>query len=258
MAMRARAYYSADEVSRLLWEENDDSELESGTSEEEEAELEHQLGIFGEESSEDEAEDDNIEDSSVAGSQSSVCITDTFTFTTSATTTTATPGLVVATFSPLVSFPVATQEAVAGPSCSFSGGSFYSTRQRTPVLAKRAWVEPPKRPQKLQARKAVAKMVKIKGGGEMGKEPAAAAVGCSLSYHDSDVGNPLPAFTPRREPGFHLRIQNTLVSPLDFFQLYFMPVLVDEIVQHTNAYAYIEVAKENSNKRCNTECDGSW
>ena len=50
MAMRARAYYSADEVSRLLWEENDDSELESGTGEEEEAELEHQLGIFGEES----------------------------------------------------------------------------------------------------------------------------------------------------------------------------------------------------------------
>ena len=121
-------------------------------------------------------------------------------------------------------------------------------------------LNPPKRPQKLRARKAVAKMVKIKWG-ERGKEPAAAAVGCSLSYHDSDVGNPLPAFTPRREPGFHLGIQNlrnTLVSPLDFFQLYFMPVLVDEIVQHTNAYAYIEVAKENSNKRCNTECDGSW
>ena len=53
-------------------------------------------------------------------------------------------------------------------------------------------------------------------------------------------------------------LENTLVSPLDFFELYFMPVLVDEIVQHTNAYAYIEVAKENSNKRCNTECDGSW
>ena len=109
----------------------------------------------------------------------------------------------------------------------------------------------------------MAKMVKIKWG-ERGKEPAAAAaaaVGCSLSYHDSDVGNPLPALTPRREPGFHLGIQNlrnTLVSPLDFFQLYFMPVLVDEIVQHTNPYACIEVAKENSNKRCNTECDGSW
>ena len=49
--MRARAtYYSADEFSRLLWEENDDSEVESGTCEEEEAELEHQLRIFNEES----------------------------------------------------------------------------------------------------------------------------------------------------------------------------------------------------------------
>ncbi|XP_074625102.1 uncharacterized protein LOC141883506 isoform X1 [Acropora palmata] len=68
MVMRRRAtLYSADEVSRLLWEEDDDSEMESGTSEEEEAELEHQLGIFGEESSD---EDDNIGDSSAAGSQS--------------------------------------------------------------------------------------------------------------------------------------------------------------------------------------------
>ena len=51
MAIRARAsYHSADEVSRLLWEESDDSELESGTGEEEEAELEHQLRIFNEES----------------------------------------------------------------------------------------------------------------------------------------------------------------------------------------------------------------
>ena len=197
----------------------------------------------------------------MAGSQSLVCITDTFTFTTSATTTTATPGLVVATVSPLVSFPVATHESVAGPSCSFSGGSFYSTWQRTPVLAKRARVEPPQKTPEITSKESCGKDGKNKGGGERGKEPAAAIVGCSLSYHDSDVGNPLPAFTPRREPGFHLGIQNlrnTLVSPLDFFQLYFMPVLVDEIVQHTNAYAYIKVAKENSNKRCNTECDGSW
>ena len=41
----------------------------------------------------------------------------------------------------------------------------------------------------------MAKMLKIKWG-ERGKEPAAAAVGCSLSFHDSDVVNPLPAFTP--------------------------------------------------------------
>ena len=51
MVMHRRAtLYSADKVSRLLYEEDDDSEMESGTSKEEEAKLEHQLGIFGEES----------------------------------------------------------------------------------------------------------------------------------------------------------------------------------------------------------------
>ncbi|XP_044184399.1 uncharacterized protein LOC122964697 isoform X1 [Acropora millepora] len=144
MAMRRRAtLYSADEVSRLLWEEDDDSEMESGTSKEEEAELEHQPGIFGEELSEDEAEDDNIEDSSVAGSQSLVCITDTFTFATSATTTTATPGLVVATVSPLVSFPVATQESVAGPSCSFSGVLFIQHAKEPLFWTKELGLNPP-------------------------------------------------------------------------------------------------------------------
>ena len=106
----------------------------------------------------------------------------------------------------------------------------------------------------------MAKVVKIKGG-KRGKEPAAVAVGSSFSYNDSDVGNPLPALTPRRELGFHLGVQNLrnkVVSPLDFLHLYFKPRLVDDIVQHANAYAYIEVAKENSTKHCYTESDGSW
>ena len=91
----------------------------------------------------------------MAGSQSLVCITDTFTFTTSATTTTATPGLVVATVSPLVSFPVATQESVAGPS------------QRTPVLAKRARVEPPGKTPEITNKESCGKDSKNKvGGGE--------------------------------------------------------------------------------------------
>ena len=100
----------------------------------------------------------------MAGSQSLVCITDTFTFTTSATTTTAIPGLVVATVSPLVSFPVATQESVAGPSCSFSGGSFYSTRQRTPALAKQARVEPPQKTPEIMSKESCGKDGKNKGG----------------------------------------------------------------------------------------------
>ena len=50
MAKRARTtHYSAEDVMKFSSEE-DDSELDSGTSEEEEAELEHQLQIFGYES----------------------------------------------------------------------------------------------------------------------------------------------------------------------------------------------------------------
>ena len=104
----------------------------------------------------------------MAGSQSLVCITDTFTFTTSATTTTATPGLVVATISPLVSFPVATQESVAGPSCSFSGGSFYSTRQEPLFWPKELGLNPPP-PQKtpeITSKESCGKDGKNKVGGE--------------------------------------------------------------------------------------------
>ncbi|XP_015758763.1 PREDICTED: uncharacterized protein LOC107338028 [Acropora digitifera] len=259
MAKRARTtYYSAEDVMKLFLEE-DESELDSGTSEEEEAELEHQLRIFGDESSD---EDNNIGDSAVAGSHYLVCITNTSTFTTSATTTTATPGPVMATVSPSVSVPVATpaQEPVAGPSCSLSRGSFYSTRH---VQAKRPRVEAPPEAPATMRRKSCGKGGKnVKGRGRKGKEPAAAAaVGSYLSYNDPDVRNPLPAFTPSREPGIHLgvpNLRNTMVSALDFFQLYFTPGLVDEIVQHTNAYAYIEIAKENSKKLGYTESDGSW
>ena len=104
------------------------------------------------------------------GSQSLVSITDTFTFTTSATTTTATSGPAVATVSPSVSFPVATpaQESVAGPSCSFSGGSFYSTQQRTHVPAKRAQVEPPQKTPKTTSKESCGKGGKNKGGGGRG------------------------------------------------------------------------------------------
>ena len=116
------------------------------------------------------SDEDNIEDTSVEGSQSLVSITDTFTFTTSATTTTATSGPVVATVSPSVSFPVATpaQESVAGPSCSFSRGSFYSTQQRTHVPAKRARVEPPQKTPKTTSKESCGKGGKNKGGSEEG------------------------------------------------------------------------------------------
>ncbi|XP_015754845.1 PREDICTED: piggyBac transposable element-derived protein 4-like [Acropora digitifera] len=262
MANRARRTYRED-LWKLTYGDDSGSELDSGSSADEEAELEHELQIFGNESSD---EDISIEDSSVA----LVGITDTVTFTTSATTATATPGPVVATVSPSVSVPVATpaQQRDAGPSISFSAGSLYSTHQRTHVPAKRARVEPHQKTPKTTTQESCGKGGKNIKGGKRGKEPAAtaAAVGSYLSYDDPDVGNPLPAFTPppftpSREPGFHPEVphlRNRFVSPLDFFQLYFTPGLVDEIVEHTNTYAYIEVAKEDSSKLCYTEADGSW
>ena len=80
-------------------------------------------------------------------------------------------------------------------------------------------------------------------------------MGYFLSYSDPHVGNPLLAFIPSREPCFHLgvsNLRNTVVSPLDF------PVgLVDDTIQHTNTFAYVEIANENSTKHCYTESDGS-
>ena len=49
-----------------------------------------------------------------------------------------------------------------------------------------------------------------------------------------------------------------LPSPIMIQILYFTPGLVDDIVQHTNTFAYIKVARENSTKRCYMESDGSW
>ena len=56
------------------------------------------------------------------------------------------------------------EESVAGPSCSFSGGSFYSTGQRTHVLAKRARVEPPQKTPEITSKESCGKDGKNKGG----------------------------------------------------------------------------------------------
>ena len=178
----------------------------------------------------------------MVGSTNSVSVT------TSATTSTAASGLAVITVSPPVSVPVVTpaQEPVAGPSHSYSAGSFYSTQQRPQPPAKRALVE--------DTPQTTSKGSRGKGSnkkGKKGKEPCASAAPAEhfLSYDDPDVGTPLPAFTPppftpRREPGVHLEgpnPRNTNARALDFFQLYFTNELVWDIVRDTNTYAYIKL-----------------
>ena len=89
-----------------------------------------------------------------------------------------------------------------------------------------------------------------KGGknkrGKRGKEPAGVAVGSSLYIMIQMLG------IPSCFPPWGSKPQKYI------FQLYFMPGLVSNIVQHTNAYAYIKVAKENSTKHCYMESDGCW
>ena len=202
----------------------------------------------------------------VPGSQSLVSSTNNVLVTTPATTTTAASGLGLAAVSPSVSVPVAipAQYPVAGPSHVYTPSSFDSTQQRSHVPAKRARVEP--------TAKTTSKGSRGKGSnekGKKGKEPVASAARAEqhfLSYDDTDVGNPLPDFTPPpftpiREPGVHIEgphLRNTMVKALDFFQLYFTGELVGNIVQHTNTYAYIQLADENSKHQSYAASDGSW
>ena len=153
----------------------------------------------------------------MAGSQPLVSSTNSVLVTTSATTTTAASGLVVTTVSASVSVPVVAipaQEPVA-----HTTGSFYSTRERSYVPAKRAQVEPT--PQTTSKGRHGTGSNKR---GKKGKEPVASAAPAEqrfLSYDDPDVGNPTPAFTsptftPNRESGVHLdgpNLRNTLTKP---------------------------------------------
>ena len=185
---------------------------------------------------------------------------------TSTTTSSATSaGHLVASVSQMMSPSVATsvQSSVAGPS-SISAEPFYSTRAATSAAHRTV---------PSAASPAVPQIGKGKGrGGKRGKGPAArapvapAAASAAvpfLSYDDPDLGNPPqyphPKFSPARTPGIHLEgplLRNSMVKPIEFFQLFFTREIVESIVMHTNTYAYIRIAAgEYKSYTCS---DGSW
>ena len=67
------------------------------------------------------------------------------------------------------------------------------------------------------------------------------------SYDDSDKPNTLPPFEPVRNPGIYVdkNIQRDL-QELDFFKLFFTDDLIEEIVKHTNTYAWIHINEKQS------------
>ena len=72
-----------------------------------------------------------------------------------------------------------------------------------------------------------------------------------LSYNDpaSNI-NVLPNFMPYRTLGNHFenfqQTCNTLKKPVDFFQLFFTDEVLRTIAQHTNSYAWINIAKNQT------------
>ena len=72
-----------------------------------------------------------------------------------------------------------------------------------------------------------------------------------LSLNDPDSNtNILPNVTPNHTPGNHFenpqQTRNTLTKPVDFFQLFFTDEVLRTIGQHTNSYAWINIAKKQT------------
>ena len=79
------------------------------------------------------------------------------------------------------------------------------------------------------------------------------------SYDDPDQGNKLPPFNPRRPPGVHFGravLRNTMTRAVEFFHLFFTVEMINQIVDHTNAYAYERILEDSH--RCYAQKDGSW
>jgi len=76
-------------------------------------------------------------------------------------------------------------------------------------------------------------------------------------YDVPDVTNQLPNFTPNRPSGLHFEIpilRGAMTSALDFFKLFFTSELITSICQHTNSYAWANIA----NKQSFADKDGAW
>ena len=85
-----------------------------------------------------------------------------------------------------------------------------------------------------------------------------AAVPLSQSYNDADQGNPPLQFQPARAVGVHLgrQLRNTMTQAVEFFNLFFTVQLIEDIVTHTNNYAYEHIMAGTHQSYAMQ--DGSW
>ena len=79
------------------------------------------------------------------------------------------------------------------------------------------------------------------------------------SYDDIDRGNQMPPFTPTRPPGVHFGqviLRGTMKKAVEFFHLFFTSEMINDIVNHTNSYAYEHIME--GTHRTYAQPDGSW
>lgn len=77
------------------------------------------------------------------------------------------------------------------------------------------------------------------------QQKAILAVKEYLSYDDPDTDtNTLPECSPNRPPGSNVNTgqatRNNFTKPISFFKLFFTDAIIDTIVKHINAYAWIK------------------
>jgi len=124
-----------------------------------------------------------------------------------------------------------------------------ASRKKTAVARKNPRTETRSSKQPLPKKGAKSKTKPAKG-----KEAATHNV-IEKSYMDPDVPNILPDFTPRRVPGIYCSSSVTRnVQEIDFFQMFFTEELIQNIVKHTNKYAWKHIAT----KKSFAKVDGSW
>ena len=79
------------------------------------------------------------------------------------------------------------------------------------------------------------------------------------SYDDIDHGNQMPPFTPTRPPGVYFGqviLRGTMKRAVEFFHLFFTVEMINNIVNHTNSYAYEQIME--GTHRTYAQPDGSW
>ena len=78
-------------------------------------------------------------------------------------------------------------------------------------------------------------------------------------YNSPDIGNPLPPFTPNHPPGIHFGrplLRNTMTKSVEFFQLFFTPEMINNVLTDTTSYANEHVVAGTHWSYC--QHDGSW